>query len=129
MPGFQTPSIPASASTYPMRMGGFPHALCFALRYRDEKDCMKLSIEYNGAIFDSSSMRRLLTAFRTLLTGVCADPNQKVSAISLLSDNERRQLLGDLDETPGEPELDTVALQKLRRARRKQVSTLASGKD
>jgi myxalamid-type polyketide synthase MxaB len=92
----------------------------FALRIREHKDNVRATMEYNGALFEASTIQRLLGAFQTLLTGICANPDEKISALPLLSDAEQRQLLGDLNETTGQ-ELEGVTLQKLRRARRKQV--------
>jgi non-ribosomal peptide synthetase component F len=91
----------------------------FALRIREDKDNLRATMEYNGTLFEASTIQRLLGAFQTLLTGICANPDEKISALPLLSDAEQRQLLGDSNE-PGQ-ELEGVALQKLRRARRKQV--------
>src|SRR5262249_47975489 len=56
-------------------------------------------IEYSTDLFDAVSIRRMLRHFITLLEGVATDPNQRLSALPLLTEPERRLLLGAWQET------------------------------
>ncbi|HEX8117761.1 MAG TPA: amino acid adenylation domain-containing protein, partial [Pyrinomonadaceae bacterium] len=63
-------------------------------------------VEYNTDLFDAPTIDRLLGNYRQLLAGVVADPARKVSELPLLTDGERRQVLGDWNSTRtdyGEP--------------------------
>jgi len=57
------------------------------------------AFEYNTDLFDAPTIARLADHFRTLLEGVVADPDQPISALPLLTDAERRQLLVDWNNT------------------------------
>src|SRR5262249_49769404 len=102
------------------------------LRIREEKDHVRATMEYNGNLFEASTIQRLLQSFQTLLTGISVDPDQKISALPLLSEAERRQLLGDWDERPAatmpQDDMKDLALQKLRSTKRKRLTNLSSGR-
>src|SRR5206468_4044269 len=53
-------------------------------------------------LFDPDRMERLLGHFRTLLEGVAADPDQRVSRLQMLTEGERHQLLAEWNETRAE---------------------------
>ena len=68
------------------------------------------SVEYSTDLFDAATIDRMLGHFRTLLEGIVADPDQTIAALPMLSEAERKQLLGqwgdpqdldDLDEPRG----------------------------
>ncbi|HEX8087256.1 MAG TPA: amino acid adenylation domain-containing protein, partial [Blastocatellia bacterium] len=48
---------------------------------------------YNADIFDEATIDRMAGHFRTLLEGVAANPDRRISAMPLLGEAERRQLL------------------------------------
>jgi amino acid adenylation domain-containing protein/non-ribosomal peptide synthase protein (TIGR01720 family) len=50
-------------------------------------------IEYNTDLFDSSTIIRITEQFRTLLAGIVADPDEKISALPILTETARHQLL------------------------------------
>ncbi|HSG38130.1 MAG TPA: amino acid adenylation domain-containing protein, partial [Thermoanaerobaculia bacterium] len=54
-------------------------------------------LEYNTDLFDSGTADRLLGHFSRLLAGVAADPDQRIWSLPLLSPEERRHLLTDLN--------------------------------
>jgi amino acid adenylation domain-containing protein len=60
------------------------------------------TVEYNADLFDATTIRRLLTAFQTLLAGILADPTQRVSALPLLTEQELRQELVEWNDTQTE---------------------------
>ena len=55
--------------------------------------------EYNGDLFDSATIQRMSAQWQTLLEGIVADPGQTISALPLLPEAERRQLLDDWNDT------------------------------
>jgi len=60
---------------------------------------LRAHVEYNTDLFDTATIERLTGHFRTLLEGVVAEPNRPLSALPLLTDVERRQLLVDWNDT------------------------------
>jgi amino acid adenylation domain-containing protein len=50
------------------------------------------TFEYSTDLFDGSTIGRLVGHFKTLLEGVVADPDHRLSELPLLSEAERRQL-------------------------------------
>src|SRR5256886_16128205 len=56
-------------------------------------------IEYSTDLFDAETIRRLCGHYGTLLDGIVRDPDQRVAALPLLTDGERRQLLVARNDT------------------------------
>ncbi|HEX2252230.1 MAG TPA: amino acid adenylation domain-containing protein, partial [Thermoanaerobaculia bacterium] len=57
------------------------------------------AVEYRTDLFDAASMERLLGHWRTLLAGVVAHPEARLSELPLLSAGERRQVLTEWNDT------------------------------
>jgi amino acid adenylation domain-containing protein len=57
------------------------------------------SIQYNTALFEQASISRMMGHYEELLRSVVREPRQRVSRLSLLSEDERQQLLLELNET------------------------------
>ena len=57
------------------------------------------SIEYNTDLFDSDTIERMAGHFQTLLEGIVANPDARVSELPLLTEAERHQLLVDWNKT------------------------------
>src|SRR5581483_3549183 len=51
------------------------------------------NIEYCSALFEASTMQRLANHFQSLLEGIIANPDQRISALPMLSAEERRKFL------------------------------------
>jgi amino acid adenylation domain-containing protein len=51
-----------------------------------------LDFVYNAELFGGARMRQMLEHFQTLLQGIVADPDQRLSDLPLLTDDLRRQL-------------------------------------
>jgi amino acid adenylation domain-containing protein len=58
-----------------------------------------VSIEHNTDLFEKESISRMLQHFEHLLRSAVTDPQQKVSELALLSDEERHQLLVEWNQT------------------------------
>ena len=60
---------------------------------------MQATLEYSTDLFEAATIERLLGHFQTLLAGIAADPDQRVSELPLLTEAERRQLLVQWNDT------------------------------
>jgi amino acid adenylation domain-containing protein len=60
---------------------------------------LRLDFIYATDLFEAASMRRLLDHYVRLLAGIAADPQSRVSEVSLLSAAERGQLLSEWSDT------------------------------
>jgi amino acid adenylation domain-containing protein len=56
-------------------------------------------IEYNTEIFDAETIERMLGHYLLLLENVIANPEMKVSTLTLLTDDERQKILVDWNAT------------------------------
>ncbi|MCU1267649.1 MAG: amino acid adenylation domain protein [Acidobacteria bacterium] len=68
----------------------------FVTEYEDELGCW---LEYNTDLFEATTLGQLLIQFETLLEGIVADPNRRISELPLLKEDERQQLLVDWNNT------------------------------
>ena len=59
----------------------------------DQGQGLAASIEYSVDLYDRATIERMLGHLRTLLAGIVADPDQRISQLPLLSDAERHQLV------------------------------------
>ncbi|MFE3577368.1 amino acid adenylation domain-containing protein [Lysinibacillus sp. NPDC059133] len=57
-----------------------------------------LAIEYNSDLFNSTTIRGLLNAFKTILKTIVKDASIKVKDISLLNNNDKKKIIHLLDE-------------------------------
>ncbi|HLK57869.1 MAG TPA: amino acid adenylation domain-containing protein, partial [Chthonomonadaceae bacterium] len=62
-------------------------------------DVFQLVLEYNTDLFDADRMERLFGHYQTLLEGIVADPEEKISRLPLLTKAERSQLLTEWNST------------------------------
>ncbi len=69
------------------------------LSLEDRDDGIGGWLEYNTDLFDRATIIRLAGHFQTLLEGIVADPQQRISTVPILTENERRQLLTDWNDT------------------------------
>jgi amino acid adenylation domain-containing protein len=56
-------------------------------------------IEYDADLYEKSTIDRLLRAYKTLLTAIAAQPQERISALPVMTDAERRQILVDWNAT------------------------------
>lgn len=57
------------------------------------------ALEYNTDLFEADTIARTLEHFRTLLEGIAANSNRRLSDLPLLPEVERRQLFNNWNET------------------------------
>jgi amino acid adenylation domain-containing protein/non-ribosomal peptide synthase protein (TIGR01720 family) len=56
-------------------------------------------LEYNTDLFDAATISRMREHFQTLLEGIVAEPQQRLSNLPLLTQQERQQLLVEWNDT------------------------------
>jgi len=64
-----------------------------------EEGNMVLDCDYNTDLFDESTIQRWIGHYETLLRGLAGDADQPVDALELLSEEERRTILVEWNET------------------------------
>src|SRR5579859_2038844 len=60
---------------------------------------LSASLEYNTDLFDAETIVRMAEHFQTLLAGIVADPQRRLSELPMLSERERQQLLVEWNAT------------------------------
>src|SRR5829696_5512254 len=60
---------------------------------------LRACLDYNTDIFDEPTIVQIVRQFQILIEGIVADPWQQVSSLPLLSDEDRRQLLVEWNDT------------------------------
>nr|QEO74352.1 condensation domain-containing protein [uncultured bacterium] len=98
-------STPEGASTISMRpieFEGDTAKFDLTLALNDSPHSPSFIAEYNTDLFDDTTITRLLEHLHVLLEGVVAAPERRVSALPLLGEDERRQLLSEWNETAAE---------------------------
>jgi amino acid adenylation domain-containing protein/non-ribosomal peptide synthase protein (TIGR01720 family) len=60
-------------------------------------------IEYNTDLFDATTIIRMTEQFRTLVGGIIANPDQRISELSILGEGPRHQLLVEWASANAEP--------------------------
>jgi len=93
----------------------------FTLRMSEPMNGLRATVEYNSCLFEAVTIQRLLNAFRTLVAGISVDPDQRITALPLVGEADRHQLLVEWNDRRPSEGLDALALHKLRLARQKPV--------
>lgn len=65
----------------------------------DELDC---AIRYKADLFDAATVARLVGSYEKLIAGILASPQERVSAMPLIPETERQQLLLEWNRTETE---------------------------
>jgi amino acid adenylation domain-containing protein len=82
---------------YVARVAKFDLALM--LGQDDANESITGWLEYRTELFDAWRMERMVEHLRNLLSAAVTEPDQRLSRLSLLSDNERQQLVTGWNET------------------------------
>jgi natural product biosynthesis luciferase-like monooxygenase protein len=69
------------------------------------------ALRYNTDLFDHATVARMAGHFQTLLESIIAKPEQRLADLSLLNDDERRQLLVEWNDTRADYREDTAVHQ------------------
>ncbi len=65
----------------------------------ERADGLRCVFTYNTDLFDCSTVKRMIGNFRTLLEGIVSSPNERLSALPLLTNAERQQILVEWNNT------------------------------
>lgn len=85
------------ANFFPEEAETAPFDLAFTF---SETSCgLSGTVRYTTGLFESATIERLIGHFQTLLEGIVADPDARLSELPLLTEAERRQLLVDWNDT------------------------------
>jgi non-ribosomal peptide synthetase component F len=91
-------------SRLPQSARGVQFDLEMHLRHSAEREKdLRGTVVYSTDVFDAATVERLAGRFVTLLEGVAADPDRRVSDLPLLTDAERKQLLEEWNQTDAPP--------------------------
>ena len=69
------------------------------LSLREDPAGLAAAIEYRSDLFELSTINRMLEHFQTLLKGIVADPDRRLSDLPLLTEAERHQVLVEWNNT------------------------------
>jgi amino acid adenylation domain-containing protein/non-ribosomal peptide synthase protein (TIGR01720 family) len=69
------------------------------LTLAESPDELTGQFEYNTALFEPETIRRMIGHFETLLTGIVANPEERVSRLPLMSAAERHRILVEWNDT------------------------------
>ncbi|HEX2269094.1 MAG TPA: condensation domain-containing protein, partial [Pyrinomonadaceae bacterium] len=64
-----------------------------------ETDRFNFTVEYSRDLFDETTVMRMLDHFRNLLEDIVRTPDQRISRLSLLKDDERRETIAQWNQT------------------------------
>ncbi len=108
-PLFQVMFSLQNAPLPPLRMGDIEISLLddetevspFDLSFdvTEQADGLLCTLEYNTDLFDGATVRSMLKHFGVLLDAAVTDPSANLSALPLLTDEERHQLVFEWNET------------------------------
>ncbi len=73
--------------------------LDLTLYLKETEQGLSGSLEYKTDLFDAATITRMIGHFQTLLEGVVANPNQRLSELPILTAAERQQLLVEWNDT------------------------------
>ncbi|HEX3143829.1 MAG TPA: condensation domain-containing protein, partial [Pyrinomonadaceae bacterium] len=111
-PLFQVMFVLQSEEVQPLNLSGvtaehfrIDHVMAnfdLTLEITDDGDQLVCLFESNADLFERDTIARMMTHFKNVLEGITADPEQKISDVPLLSEDERRQLLVEWNDTKTE---------------------------
>ncbi len=93
--GFHWPGIGSEISFPPKSFNFFD--LTFDLMDSDED--LRIECRFNTDLFEAGTIQRWLGHWKTLLEAMAANPAQTISALPMLNESERRQLLVEWNDT------------------------------
>jgi amino acid adenylation domain-containing protein len=65
----------------------------------EKPEGLRANFSYNTALFDGSTIVRMLEHFENLLQGIVADPEKPISELPLMDESERHHILVDWNQT------------------------------
>ena len=90
--------IPNLALT-PIEINSATAKLDMTLIMTDTPRGLSGSLEYNTDLFDNATIRRMLWHFHNILRSIVANPTQRLSTLPILTEEERRQIVVEWNDT------------------------------
>ena len=111
----------------PERVADFDLRLMVA----ESQDTARALLHYSTDLFDAATIERMAACFTTLLVGIVEAPEQRIGALPLVPEAERRRLLQDWNDTRTElpPNALVHALVEAHAARAPEGVAVACGSD
>ena len=103
-------------SAIPIRTSSSTAKFDLSLTVTDRQGDLRASLNYNTDLFDAATIARMLAHFQTLLEGIVANPDQRISELPLLTEAEKHQLLVEWNDTKTDYPKDKCIHQTVRRA-------------
>ncbi len=95
---WEAPTLPGlDVASVPIDIGISKFDLSLAVRERD--GLLRTVVEYSTDLFEAETIRRMLGHYQTLLEGIIANPDERLSELPLLTGAERQQLLVERNRT------------------------------
>jgi amino acid adenylation domain-containing protein len=111
MASIQLPDLTITSLFGYIYHGKTKYDLILVMREQDEG--LGMVFDYNADLFDSSTIERMLGHFETLLEGIVANPDCKVSELPLLTLAERQQILEEWNHhTSIQPSSTSIHIQQ-----------------
>ena len=95
------------------------------LAIRESPDGLHVSFRYNTDLFETATIERMMRHFQQLLREILVHPVQPISEIPLLSDEERRQILLDWNQTKRDYTAEKTVLELLEQQAKETPENLA----
>jgi non-ribosomal peptide synthetase component F len=86
-------------SLTPVELSGGTAKFDLTLSLTETERGLRGSLEYDTELFDSATIRRMLGHYQRLLEGMVVDADRSISALELLTEAEREQLLVEWNDT------------------------------
>jgi amino acid adenylation domain-containing protein len=101
MMSFDTPLARLSKEWEPLDLGNLTATAQFelSLEIQEGQEGLGCRFEYSTDLFDEATIVRLASHWQTLLAGIVAHPDQPLSTLSLLTEQEHQQLLVEWNAT------------------------------
>jgi amino acid adenylation domain-containing protein len=77
------------------------------LEVTERDEGLAITVEYSTDLFEAATVTRLLEHYRTVLEGIVANPERRLSELPLLSEAERQQVLVEWNVTQAQYPKDT----------------------
>jgi amino acid adenylation domain-containing protein len=80
------------------------HTDNYALKLRAirKEDALSLAIDYNSDLYRGNDVGRVAQELGRLIESATADPENRISRLQIINDDERKQLLSDFNDMEGE---------------------------
>ncbi len=93
------PTRIANLEVSPMLVDNGTSKFDLTLYVRERGKALEALVEYNTDLFKAETLERMLGHFQTLLEGIVANPEQRLSDLPLLTSAESRQILVEWNQT------------------------------